>query len=308
MKSLKRYRTLGTILFLSCLLVSLNMTEKVEGTVEFTCETGQSCIYCHESPEGGDTLTSKGEAFVAADYVFDESVSAPGWPVFLKLISGFLHVLASVIWFGAIFYIHIFVKPTSLTGGLPRNERILGWVCIAIVGVTGTILTFLRVRSIEEFWTTTFGIVWLVKVSFFIIMVLIAAVATTRLNRRMREAQRSANKGSLAEYDGKEGRPAYFVFHNEVFDVSESKMWRNGVHMGRHYAGTDLSSAISDAPHGTKVFNSATKIGPASFQNFEKRTPAATTFIFMAYFILFCMLMIIFCVAYWNWGSSIMTG
>ena len=139
-------------------------------------------------------------------------------------------------------------------------------------------------------------------------MVLIAAVATTRLNRRMREAQRSANKGSLAEYDGKEGRPAYFVFHNEVFDVSESKMWRNGVHMGRHYAGTDLSSAISDAPHGTKVFNSATKIGPASFQNFEKRTPAATTFIFMAYFILFCMLMIIFCVAYWNWGSSIMTG
>ena len=89
MKSLKRYRTLGTILFLSCLLVSLNMTEKVEGTVEFTCETGQSCIYCHESPEGGDTLTSKGEAFVAADYVFDESVSAPGWPVFLKLISGF---------------------------------------------------------------------------------------------------------------------------------------------------------------------------------------------------------------------------
>ncbi len=307
MKSLKRYRTLGTILFLSCLFVGLNMPEKAEGTVDFTCETGKSCIYCHESPEGGDTLTPEGEAFVAAGYVFDESVRAPGRPVFLKLISGFLHVLASVIWFGAIFYIHIFVKPTSLTGGLPRNERILGWVCMAIVGVTGTILTFLRVRSIEEFWTTTFGIVWVIKVSFFVIMVLIAAVATTRLNRRMREVQRSANKGSLAEHDGKEGKPAYFVFNNELFDASESKMWRNGVHMGRHYAGTDLSSAMADAPHGTEIFERVTKIGPASLQNVEKRTPAATAFIFMAYFILFCMLMIIFCVAYWNWGPSIMT-
>jgi predicted heme/steroid binding protein len=252
-------------------------------------------------------LTSKGEAFVAAGYVFDESVSASGWPVFLRLISGFLHVLASVIWFGAIFYIHIFVKPTSLTGGLPRNERILGWVCIAIVGVTGTILTFLRVRSIEEFWTTTFGIVWVVKIFFFIIMVLIAAVATTRLNRRMREAQRSNNKDSLSKYDGKEGRSAYFVFNNELFDVSESKMWRNGVHMGRHYAGTDLSSEMADAPHGTEVFERVTKIGSASFQNVEKIIPAAAAFIFMAYFILFCMLMILFCVAYWNWGPSIIT-
>ncbi|MBN1831017.1 MAG: CopD family protein [Deltaproteobacteria bacterium] len=283
------------------------MPKKTEGTVEFTCETGQSCIYCHESPEGGDTLTAKGEAFVAADYIFDESVSAPGWPISLRLISGFLHVLASVIWFGAIFYIHIFIKPTSLTGGLPRNERILGWVCIAIVGVTGTILTFLRVRSIEEFWTTTFGIVWLVKIFFFIIMVLIAAVATTRLNRRMREAQRSAKKGSLTEYDGKEGRPAYFVFNNELFDASESKMWRNGVHMGRHYAGTDLSSAMDDAPHGNEVFERIKKIGPSSFQDVSKKTPAATAFIFMAYFILFCMFMVIFCVAYWNWGPSIMT-
>jgi predicted heme/steroid binding protein len=305
MKSLKRYKTLGTILFLSCLLVSLNMPEKAEGTVEFTCETEQSCIYCHESPEGGDTLTPEGEAFVAAGYVIDESVSTPGWPVLPRLISGFLHVLASIIWFGAIFYIHIFVKPTSLTGGLPRNERILGWVCIAIVGVTGTILTFLRVRSIEEFWTTTFGIIWLVKVSFFVIMVLIAAVATTRLNRRMREARRSTDKGSLTEYDGKEGRPAYFVFNNKLFDASESKMWRSGVHMGRHHAGTDLSSAMADAPHGTEVFERIKKIGPSSFQDVSKRTPAATTFIFMAYFILFCMLMIIFCVAYWNWGPSI---
>ena len=136
-------------------------------------------------------------------------------------------------------------------------------------------------------------------------MVLIAAVATTRLNRSMREAQRSGNKGSLAEYDGKEGRPAYFVFDNELFDVSESKMWRNGVHMGRHYAGTDLSSAVSDAPHGTEVLARIKKIGPSSFKDVSKKTPAVTAFISMAYFILFCMLMVLFCVAYWNWGPSI---
>jgi len=108
------------------------------------------------------------------------------------------------------------------------------------------------------------------------------------------------------EYD-KDILVGYFVFDNEFFDVSDSKMWRSGVHMGRHYAGTDLSSAMADAPHGTEVFERVTKIGSASFQDVEKRTPAATAFIFMAYFILFCMLIILFCVAYWNWGPSIIT-
>jgi predicted heme/steroid binding protein/uncharacterized membrane protein len=307
MYSINRYKILGAIIILSYLLVCSSIPNRVEGTVEFTCETGQSCIVCHESPEGGDTLTSQGEAFVAAGYILDHSVRPTSWRGVLKLLSGFLHVTASIIWFGAIFYIHIFVKPTSLTGGLPRNERILGFVCIIIVGITGAILTVLRVRSLEEFWTTTFGIVWLVKVSFFVIMVLIAAVAATRLNRRMREAQKTDKGGSLAEYNGKEGKPAYIVFENDLFNVSQSKMWRNGVHMGRHYAGKDLSSAMADAPHGTEVFERVTKIGPAPSQKVEKRTPAATAFVFMAYFVLFCMLMVIFCVAYWNWGPSIVT-
>lgn len=306
MQQLKKQHVMLSIVFFSTVLFALNTPKRIEGTVEFTCETGQSCIFCHENPEGGDTLTSQGDAFAAADYVFDDSIKPPSWPKFLKLIFGFLHITASIIWFGAIFYIHIFVKPTSLTGGLPRNERILGWMCIAVVGITGAALTFLRIRSLEEFWTTTFGIVWLIKVSFFILMVLIAAVATTRLNRLMRKSRRTAQGGSLSEYDGKEGRPAYFVFEDEFFDVSESKMWRNGVHMGRHYGGTDLSSAMADAPHGTEVFERVKKIGPASFQDVSKRTPAATAFIFMANFVLFCILMVIFCVAYWNWGPSIM--
>jgi predicted heme/steroid binding protein/uncharacterized membrane protein len=307
MYSVSRHKIAGAVIILSCLLVSLNIPKRVEATVEFTCETGQSCIYCHESPEGGGTLTPKGEAFAAAGYVLDDSIRPSNWRGFLRLISGFLHVTASIIWFGAIFYNHIFVKPTSLTGGLPQKERILGFACIIIVGITGTILTVLRVRSLEEFWTTTFGIVWLVKVSFFMIMVLIAAVAATHLNHRMREALKTDKGDSLAEYDGKEGKPAYIVFENDLFDVSKSKMWRNGVHMGRHYAGKDLSSAMADAPHGTEVFERVTRIGPAPFQKVEKRAPAATAFIYMAYFILFCMFMVISCVAYWNWGPSIVT-
>ncbi len=300
----KKYVLISLFVF-SIIFAAFYGPHRVQGTVEFTCETGFSCIHCHENPEGGDTLTPQGEAFIAAGYVLDRSVKPSGWPVFVKLVCSFLHLLAAVIWFGAIFYIHIFVKPASLTGGLPRNERILGWVCIVVVGVTGIILTIYRVRSVEALWTTTFGIVWLVKVAFFMIMVLIAAVATTVLNRRMRTSQNRASKGGLTGYDGRQGRPGYFAFEGDLYDVGQSKMWKNGVHMGRHYCGTDLSAAMADAPHGTEVLEKVKKVGPEASQGMEKKRPAARVFVFMAYFILFCVLIVIFCVAYWNWGPSL---
>ena len=65
-------------------------------------------------------------------------------------------------------------------GRLPKSERILGWACIVVVGITGIVLTTYRVHSLEAFRNTTFGVVWLVKVGFYLLMVAIAAIATTR--------------------------------------------------------------------------------------------------------------------------------
>ena len=35
-----------------------------------------------------------------------------------------------------------------------------------------------------------------------------------------------------------------------MFHVSTSRLWKNGMHMGRHSAGADLTAALKLAPHG----------------------------------------------------------
>jgi predicted heme/steroid binding protein/uncharacterized membrane protein len=67
--------------------------------------------------------------------------------------------------------------------------------------------------------------------------------------------------GGLAEYDGKDGRPVYIVHQGRVFDVSQSKLWKGGVHMKRHHAGQDLTTDFGGAPHGTEVFERYPQVG-----------------------------------------------
>jgi predicted heme/steroid binding protein/uncharacterized membrane protein len=65
----------------------------------------------------------------------------------------------------------------------------------------------------------------------------------------------------LKAYDGKEGRSAYIAYKDAVYDVTESKMWKNGAHMKRHSAGQDLTNELSDAPHAEEVFERFPKVG-----------------------------------------------
>ena len=232
-------------------------------TTEYTCLTDKSCSYCHENPHGGGILSSMGEGYRKAGYVLTADIAPSAWGPSFRLIIGFIHILAAVIWFGTIFYIHLFVKPRSLTSGLPKNERILGWICIFTVGITGIVLTIFRVHSLEALWTTTFGVVWIIKVVFFLFMVAIAGIATTRLNRRMRQAHEEAGENHQSAADGKEGRPGHLVYAGELYDVSESKLWKDGVHMGRHFAGGELTEAMSDAPHGPEVLQKVKKLASA---------------------------------------------
>ncbi len=68
-------------------------------------------------------------------------------------------------------------------------------------------------------------------------------------------------KDVLAEFDGQEGRPAYIARGEKVFDVSKSKLWSGGLHMKRHHAGQDLSTALAAAPHDAGVLERYPQVG-----------------------------------------------
>ncbi len=54
----------------------------------------------------------------------------------------------------------------------------------------------------------------------------------------------------LQQFDGVDGRPLYIVYKGKVYDLSSSKLWPQGKHMGMHTRSQNLAEAIKSAPHG----------------------------------------------------------
>jgi len=76
---------------------------------------------------------------------------------------------------------------------------------------------------------------------------------------------------TLSEYDGKEGKPVYIVHQGRVFDVTESKLWKGGLHMKRHHAGRDLTTDFGGAPHGIEVFERYPQVGVIKKEEIPER-------------------------------------
>ncbi len=65
----------------------------------------------------------------------------------------------------------------------------------------------------------------------------------------------------LARCNGENDAPTYVAYQGKVYDVSNSKMWRSGLHMKRHRAGADLSTDIQAAPHQPDVLERFPQVG-----------------------------------------------
>ena len=77
----------------------------------------------------------------------------------------------------------------------------------------------------------------------------------------------------LQKYDGNEGRPIYVAYKGKVYDISNSKLWRNGQHMKRHHAGRDLTADIQGAPHESDVLDRYPQIGTLKKEVEERQLP-----------------------------------
>lgn len=65
----------------------------------------------------------------------------------------------------------------------------------------------------------------------------------------------------LTRYNGEDGRPVYVACKGKVYDVTASKMWREGLHMKRHHAGADMTTEIKAAPHDPDKLESFPVVG-----------------------------------------------
>ncbi len=72
----------------------------------------------------------------------------------------------------------------------------------------------------------------------------------------------------LSECDGEDGKPVYIAHGGKIYDVSGSPLWKGGLHMQRHHAGSDLTTDIQAAPHGVQMLERYPQVG------ILKQTPA----------------------------------
>ena len=71
-------------------------------------------------------------------------------------------------------------------------------------------------------------------------------------------------KDELRRYNGKDGAPAFVGCNGKVYDMSNSFHWKHGRHQAMHSAGADLTSSLSQAPHGEDMFDRVPIVGVLS--------------------------------------------
>lgn len=65
----------------------------------------------------------------------------------------------------------------------------------------------------------------------------------------------------VVQNNGQNGKPAYIVYKEKVYDVSESAFWLYGEHMSAHQAGKDLTSEMEMAPHREETLQRVKEVG-----------------------------------------------
>ncbi|MFN3395865.1 MAG: CopD family protein [Thermodesulfovibrionales bacterium] len=302
-------------IFIGILTILLMSAFPSSATTEYSRQTGLNCNECHVEAIGGGPLTEKGQQFLSDMKVKGLYRPLTGIQRIVRFIIGYIHLLTAIAWFGTILYVHILLKPAYAARGLPKGELLLGWLSIIVLAITGTLLTIARIPTIKAFYTTRFGILLSIKIFLFLIMVSSALIVTfyigPKLKRKWKvkwEDEISKGKQDLTieelhSFDGKEGRPAYIAYKGKIYDVSKSKLWKEGSHLKKHLAGHDLTEAIKTAPHGEDKLLLMPIVGKL-IEPGEKVTRPFPERLFyaFAYMNLVLVFLITLIIALWRWS------
>jgi arsenite oxidase small subunit len=83
---------------------------------------------------------------------------------------------------------------------------------------------------------------------------------------------KSYSSSELQQFDGQNGHPFYVVFKGKVYDLTGSKLWLQGKHMGIHTRNEKLGETIKGAPHGEDLLERFLLLG--EFEDQLLKAPA----------------------------------
>ena len=84
---------------------------------------------------------------------------------------------------------------------------------------------------------------------------------------------KSFSSAELQQFDGQNEHPFYVVFKGKVYDLSGSKLWLQGKHMGIHTRNENLGETIKGAPHGEDLLERFPVIGEFDDQLLKASIP-----------------------------------
>ncbi len=297
------------------LLSILPTTTFSSATTEYARQTGFECKVCHVDAIGGGKLTRAGEQFVEEMKLKGLYRPLKTPQKIIRFIIGYIHLLTAIAWFGTILYVHVLLKPAYAAKGLPKGELILGWMSMIIMSVTGTMLSIARVPAWDVLFTTKFGILLSIKVLLFLIMMGTAFFVTVFIGPKMKKKMKAMPSSDnlkdrqeltleeLHNFDGKEGRPAYVALNDNIYDVTNSRLWKEGSHARKHLAGNDLTDALKIAPHNEEKVLAMRHVGKLIISEVKAVRPFhERIFYFFAYMNLVFVFLIVFVIALMRWS------
>lgn len=299
------------VFIIAAMLLSLTFAASLFATPDYARQTGFECGTCHVDVIGGGKLTPEGEQFLGdlkAKGLYRQLTTTQH---VVRLVIGYLHMLAAVIWFGTILYVHLLLKPAYASKGLPRGELHLGMLSMVVIAVTGVLLTIARMPNLAAFISTRFGILLTIKIALFLVMVTSAVITITYIGPRLRRKLKSPvaaclakelTPEQLADFDGKDNRPAYVAYKGMIYDMTNSRLWKNGAHMVKHHAGTDLTPDLAKAPHTEDKVLAMPQVAMLVAEDRKPERPFhERLFYFFAYMNLVLVFVIIFVISLWRW-------
>jgi predicted heme/steroid binding protein/uncharacterized membrane protein len=304
-------KTFNILLLVTVCCFSTIIASPLNATETYAQKSGVECEVCHIDPLGGGDLSEFGKGYhlSISPETLQGDKKQSSLSRIIRLILLYIHIITAFMWFGTILYVHLVLKPAYASKGLPSGEVKVGLVSIVIMAITGAVLTYYKVPSISQMLTSNFGILLLIKIIIFSIMVSSAIFVVFVIGPKLKKKKTIQTSPSgnltfaeLANFDGEEGRSAYFAYKGKIYDVSNSKLWRGGSHMKRHQAGVDLTDTLSQAPHDESKILSMPAVG--SILKLEAKSEEKLpqkVFYFMAYMNLGLVFTISLILALWRW-------